>query len=78
MYSMSPEIAKLFAAGLAVALGGAMPALSQGMMVKASMEAVGRNPAIKDDVLSRMIVAMALTEAIAIYSLVIALLILFV
>lgn len=75
---MSPEVAKLFAAGLAVALGGAIPAMGQAIMVKASMEAVGRNPAVKDDVFSRMIIAMALTESIAIYSLVIALLILFV
>lgn len=75
---MEPEVAKLFAAGIAVALGGAFPALGQGMMVKASMEAVGRNPSVKDDVFSRMIIAMALTESIAIYSLVIALLILFV
>jgi F-type H+-transporting ATPase subunit c len=47
-------------------------------MVKAAMEAAGRNPSVKDDVFSRMIIAMALTESIAIYSLVIALLILFV
>jgi F-type H+-transporting ATPase subunit c len=75
---MNPEVAKLFAAGLAVALGGIMPALAQGTMVKAAMEAAGRNPSVKDDVFSRMIIAMALTESIAIYSLVIALLILFV
>lgn len=75
---MSPESAQLFAAAIAVALGGAMPALAQGFMVKGAMEAAGRNPSVKDDIFGRMIIAMALTESIAIYGLVIALLILFV
>jgi len=75
---MTPEVAKLFVAGLTVAIGGIMPAIAQGTMVKAAMEAAGRNPSVKDDVFGRLIIAMALTESIAIYSLVIALLILFV
>lgn len=75
---MDAEGTKLIAAGITVALGCFGPALAQGMMVRQTMESIGRNPSIMNDVFSKMVIAMAITESLAIYSLVISLLILFV
>lgn len=75
---MEAEVVKLIAAGAAVAIGGIAPALAQGLMARQAFESMGRNPSVKDDLFTKMIIAMVLTESIAIYSLVIALLILFV
>ena len=75
---MDIEGIKIIAAAAAVALGGVAPAIAQGKMVSQTMESIGRNPSIQDGVFSKMGIAMAITESLAIYSLVIALLILFV
>ncbi len=75
---MDLESIKLITAGATVALGCAVPAIAQGMMVRQTMESIGRNPSIMDGVFSKMVIAMAITESLAIYSLVISLLILFV
>lgn len=69
---------KYLAAGLAMGLGAIGPAIGEGMVGAKAMEAIGRNPSVADQVFSRMIVAMAITESTGIYSLVIALIILFV
>ncbi|HBY73704.1 MAG TPA: ATP synthase F0 subunit C [Candidatus Kerfeldbacteria bacterium] len=75
---MDIEVAKMFAAGAAVALGCAAPAIAQGMMVSRAMESIGRNPSIEGSIFSKLVITMAITESLGIYSLVIALLILFV
>jgi len=59
---MELEAARLLAAGLCMGL----------------VEAMGRNPEMSDKLFSNMIVSMAITESTGIYSLVIALIILFV
>ena len=69
---------KLLAAGLAMGLGAIGPAIGEGMIGAKAMEAIGRNPSVADQVFSRMIVAMAIAESTAIYSLVVSLIILFV
>ena len=69
---------KLLAIGLTVALGGAMPALAIGLMASKAMEAIGRNPEASSQIQTSLILAIAFAEAIAIYSLVIALIIKFV
>lgn len=75
---MDAEAIKLIVAGATVSLGCIFPALAQGMMVRQTMESIGRNPSIMDGIFSKMVIAMAITESLAIYSLVISLLILFV
>ena len=69
---------KLIMTGLTIALGGAVPALSIGLITAKAVESIGRNPEAASDVRTSMILGMAFAEAIAIYSLVIALIIKFV
>lgn len=75
---MSEEIFKLLAPALAIAIGGAMPALAIGWMASKAMEAIGRNPEAASKIQTAMILAIAFAEAIAIYALVVALILKFV
>jgi F-type H+-transporting ATPase subunit c len=75
---MTPEVAQLFAAAGAIGLGGLAPALAIGMLASKAMEAIGRNPEAASKIQVPMLLAMAFAEAIAIYSLVFALIIKFV
>ena len=72
------EFSQDFIAGLTIAIGGIAPALSIGRFVAAAMEALGRNPDAEQGITTNLIVALAFTEAIAIYALVVALAIKFV
>lgn len=72
------EISRDLAAGLTIAIGSIGPALSIGKLTAAAMEALGRNPEAERAVSANLIVALAFTEAIAIYALVVALAIKFV
>ncbi len=69
---------KELASALAIAIGGAAPAISIGLMAKQAMKAIGRNPEAASKIQGAMILAIAFAEAIAIYSLVVALVIKFV
>ena len=69
---------KMLAAGLAMGLGAIGPGIGEGIIGGKALEAIGRNPSVSDQIFSKMIVAMAIAESTAIYSLVIALIILFV
>ena len=64
--------------GLTVALGGGLPALGIGLIGSKAVEAIGRNPEAGNDIRTNMILGIAFAEAIAIYSLVAALIIKFV
>ena len=59
-------------------LGAMMPAFSIGWLGSKAMEAIGRNPEAASRIQTPMVLAIAFTEAIAIYSLVVALIIKFV
>lgn len=72
------EISRDLIAGLTIAIGAIVPALSIGRFVTAAMEALGRNPEAESGIRANLIVALAFTEAIAIYALVVALAIKFV
>ena len=58
--------------------GALMPAFSIGWLGSKAMEAIGRNPEAASRIQTPMVLAIAFTEAIAIYSLVVALIIKFV
>ena len=75
---MEVEAARLLAAGICMGLGALGPGLGEGFIGAKAMEAMGRNPEFSGKIFSNMIVAMAVCESTGIYSLVIALIILFV
>jgi len=72
------EMSRDLAVGLTIAIGSIGPALAIGRFVTSAMEALGRNPEAEGAITTNLIVALAFTEAIAIYSLVVALAIKFV
>jgi F-type H+-transporting ATPase subunit c len=61
--------------GLIIALGGLVPALAIGMIGARAVEAISRNPEASNRILPAMIMSMAFAEAIAIYSLILALMV---
>ena len=66
------------AAGLAIGLGALGPGIGIGMLAGKAMEALGRNPEAQGAIQQNMILAIAFAEAIAIYALVVAIIIIFV
>jgi len=75
---MEEASAKLFAAALAIAIGGFGPAFAIGKLAAKAMAAIGRNPEAASKIQVPMLIAMAFAEAIAVYALVVALIIKFV
>lgn len=65
-------------AGLAIGLGALGPGIGIGLLAAKAMEALGRNPEAAGTIQQNMILAIAFTEAIAIYALVVAIIIKFV
>ncbi|MBI2042374.1 MAG: ATP synthase F0 subunit C [Candidatus Nealsonbacteria bacterium] len=74
---METEAVKSLAAAIAIGLG-AIPGLGIGILAGKAMEAIGRNPEAAPKIQTAMILAIAFTEAISIYALVVALIIKFV
>lgn len=75
---MDIEAVKILAAGICMGLGAIGSGIGEGYVGGKALEAIGRNPSIANKIIPNMIVAMAITESTAIYSLVITLMILFV
>ena len=75
---MTPEVMKILAPGLTIAIGGLFPALAIGLIGAKAMEAIGRNPESASQLQGPFLLALALAEAVAIYSLVVALILKFV
>ncbi|NOZ70907.1 MAG: ATP synthase F0 subunit C [Chloroflexi bacterium] len=64
--------------GLAMGLGAIGPGIGVGLVVMGAVQAIGRNPEAAGEIRTNMILGIVFAEAIAIYALVIALLLLFV
>jgi len=75
---MDAEAAKSIGAAIAMGVGAIGPGLGIGILASKAMESIGRNPEATAKVQTAMILAIAFTEAIAIYALVVALIIKFV
>lgn len=75
---LSVEAARALAAGLAMGLGALGPGIGIGLLAFGAMQSIGRNPEASNLIQINMILAIAFTEAIAIYALVVALVIVFV
>ena len=73
---MDPAAAKLIGAGLA-AIGVAGAGVGIGNIFAAAISALARNPAARGDVQTPMYVGFALTEAVALYALLISFLVLY-
>jgi F-type H+-transporting ATPase subunit c len=75
---MDAESVKLLAAGLAIGLGALGPGIGIGILAWGALQAIGRNPEASGDIQTNMFIGIAFAEAIAIYALVVALILLFV
>lgn len=73
---MDVNAAKLIGAGLAV-LGVIGAGIGIGNVFAAFIQAVGRNPSARNDVFTMTMLGFALVEALALFALIIALLLLF-
>mgnify|MGYP003474383053 CR=1 FL=1 len=60
------------AAAIAIAISTLGPSIGQGMTAKAAMESIARQPDVAKDIRSTLIIALALMEALTIYGLLIA------
>jgi len=75
---MDAETIKLLAAGLCMGLGAIGPGIGIGVLGMGAMQALGRNPEARGPIMTNMILAIALAEAVAIYALVVAVVLVFV
>ena len=75
---MDAELVKLLAAGLCMGLGAIGPGIGIGILGLGAMNALGRNPEARGPIMTNMILAIAFAEAIAIYALVVAVVLIFV
>jgi F-type H+-transporting ATPase subunit c len=75
---MDAATIKLLAAGLAIGLGAIGPGIGVGILAWGALQAIGRNPEAAGQIQTNMFIGIAFAEAIAIYALVVALILLFV
>lgn len=78
MEFLAPETFKLLAAGLAMGLGAIGPGIGIGLLAMGALQAIGRNPEAQGEIQTNMFIGIAFAEAVAIYALVVALILLFV
>ena len=71
------QAARALGAGLCMGLGAIGPAIGEGNAVGTALEAMARQPEMAGNLRTNMILGCAITETTGIYSLVVALLLLF-
>ena len=69
---MDAEAVRLLAAGLAIGLGAIGPGIGIGILGYGAMQGLARNPEARGPIQTNMMIAIALTEAIGIYALIVA------
>lgn len=72
------KVAACIAAGICMGIGSIGPALGQGFVGSKACESIGKRPESAGIITRTMVVAMAFVESSAIYSLLVALLLMFV
>jgi len=75
---ITPKVMRLLAAGLAMGMGALGPGIGIGILGYGAMVALGRNPEARGPIMTNMILAIAMAEAIAIYALVVSIVLIFV
>ena len=75
---MDAETAKMLAAGLGMGLAAFGPGIGIGYLTGRATEAIARQPEASGDIRTAMIIGAGMTEALALYAFVIAIILLFV
>lgn len=75
---MDAEVMKMLAVGLTAGLGLLGPALGLGLIGFSALQGLARNPEARGPIMTNMILVAALCEAIGIYALIVAILLIFV
>ena len=75
---MDAEVMKMLAIGIGVGLGMLGPALALGLIGFSALQGIARNPEARGPIMTNMILVAGLAEAIGIYVLIVAILLVFV
>ena len=75
---MDAEGAKLLGAGIAMGVGALGPGLGLGLMIGKALESIARQPEVSGEIRTTMFIGIGVTEAVALYAFVIALILIFV
>jgi F-type H+-transporting ATPase subunit c len=75
---MDPKAAALIAAGFCMGLGSLGPAIAIGNLVGKALEGIARQPEAGGQINTAMFIGIAFAEAISLYALVVAFLLIFV
>ena len=75
---MDANAAKMLAIGLVMGLGALGPGIGIGILGYGAMQGLARNPEARGPIMTNMLIAIAMAEAVAIYALVVAILLGFV
>ncbi len=76
--ALTDDGAKSIATGIAIGLGLLGPGIGIGILGASAMSAIGRNPEARGAIQQNMILAIAFAEALGIYALIVAVIIIFV
>ncbi len=71
-------VARYLAAGLCMGIGAIGPAIGQGLTAAHALDGMARQPEMENSLLRTMIVGQAIAESTGIYSLVVAIILIFV
>ncbi|MFC2159863.1 F0F1 ATP synthase subunit C [Actinomycetota bacterium] len=75
---MDPKTAAMIAAGFVMGVGAIGPAIAIGNLVGKALEGIARQPEAAGQIQTAMFIGIAFAEAIALYALVVAFLLIFV
>ncbi|HEY5388138.1 MAG TPA: F0F1 ATP synthase subunit C [Thermoleophilia bacterium] len=75
---MNPAAYRELGAGLAMGLGAIGPGIGLGILIGKALEAIARQPEVSGDVRTNMFIGIGVTEAVALYAFVVALILIFV
>ncbi|MEE8324120.1 MAG: F0F1 ATP synthase subunit C [Candidatus Humimicrobiaceae bacterium] len=75
---MDPKAAAMLAAGIAMGIGAIGPGIGIGNLVGKALEGIARQPEAAGQIQTVMFIGIAFTEAIALYALVVAFMLIFV
>ena len=75
---MDAEAAKMIGAGIAMGVGALGPGLGLGMLLGKAYESIARQPEVSGDIRTNMFIGIGVTEAVALYAFVVALILSFV
>jgi F-type H+-transporting ATPase subunit c len=75
---MNPASYRELGAGLAMGLGAIGPGIGLGILIGKALEGIARQPEVSGDIRTNMFIGIGVTEAVALYAFVVALILVFV